>query len=383
MLGCRSEPESADAGAKAETDEPARVAETAPVAIPDTPVSGSLFGKEFRPDKFELWNDQLTLQQGEGVFPEAKVKLFLFLDRGQSLTRKAWNVAASDSGFSSRPHVHVDVKKEGANFPTNEMYMDGYTLQLSFSDAEAGLLKGRIYLALPDDARSVVSGTFLVEPPEPPTAPSVPPSDKDKPYVIGKIDFHVPGDGMLGTGYCGVTSSGECQSNGAGVGIDPNMDSGNVESTTFKPRITRLDFVEKQVARHRHVRLEPGTYVFYAKWKETYLSWRWQTIEAGSATTLDLTLNPQQSGMLEVHVGSEAADQPIYLFPLDEQAALPSGIDDTHVRNLKYSLGLKTDVIAGKATFETLGPGAYRVFCGDQTENAIVKQGETATVKFP
>ena len=76
-----------------------------PVAIPDTPVSGTLFGKEFRPDGFKLWNDQLTLQQGKGVFPDAKVKLFLFLDRGQSLTGKTWNVVASDSGFGSRPHV--------------------------------------------------------------------------------------------------------------------------------------------------------------------------------------------------------------------------------------------------------------------------------------
>ena len=211
----------------------------------------------------------------------------------------------------------------------------------------------------------------------------MPPSDKDKPYVIGKIDFRVPGDGMLGTGYCGITTAGEPQSNGTGVGIDPDFEGGYAESTSFKPRITRLDFVQKQVARHRHVRLEPGTYVFYAKWKETYLSWRWLTIDAGSAATLDLALNPQQSGMLEVHVGSEAADQSIYLLPLDEQAALPSGIDDTQARNLKYSLNLKAAVVAGKARFEALGPGGYRVFYGDQGQDTIVKQGETATVKFP
>ncbi len=65
-LGCRSESESerAGAGAKAKTDEPAPVAERTSVDIPDAPVSGSLFGKEFHPDEFELaWRGRLGFRR--------------------------------------------------------------------------------------------------------------------------------------------------------------------------------------------------------------------------------------------------------------------------------------------------------------------------------
>ena len=382
-LGCRSEsePQPADAGAKAKTDEPTRVAEETSVDIPDAPVSGSLFGKEFHPDEFELaWRGMLTLQQGEGVFPDAEVTLHLFLDSDASYTDTTWDVSSSDTGFGRRPHVRVSVKEEGANFPTSETYTEEYTLRLSFSETEDSLLAGRIYLELPDDSRSVFSGTFVVERPVDPSAPL---TDKDKPFVTGKINFRIAGKGMFGTGYCGITSAGEPQWNGTGFGIEPEFDEGSALCSFFKPRITRLEIIGKQVARHRHVRLEPGTYLFYAKWEDTYLSSRWLTIEAGSETTLDLTLNPQESGALEVTADSEAEDKSLRLLPLDEQAGLPPGIDDDQARSVGGFLGVTADIAQGKARFETLCPGAYRVFYGNENQDVVVKQGETATVEFP
>ena len=383
-LGCQSEPESepqpADEGAKANTDEPTRVAEKTSVDIPDAPVSGTLFGKEFRPDGFKLWKDQLTLRQGEGVFPEAKVTLHLFLDSDQSYTDTTWNVSSSDTGFGRRPHVHVSVKKDGANFSTTEMYMDKYTLRLSFSETKDALLEGRIHLELPDDSRSVFSGTFVVEPPVDYSAPL---TDKDKPFVIGKIDFRIAGKGMFGTGYCGITSAGEPQWNGTGFGIEPEFDQGSALCSFFKPRITRLEIIEKQVARHRHVRLEPGTYLFYVKWEDTYLASRWLTIEAGSETTLDLTVNPQESGTLDVTVDSEAEDKLLRLLPLDGQGGLPTAIDDDQAGRVAFSLGVTADIVAGKASFESLCPGAYRVFYGNENQDTVIQQGETAAVKFP
>jgi hypothetical protein len=382
-LGCRSEsePERAGAGAKAKTDVTAPVAEETSVDIPDAPVSGSLFGKEFHPDEFELaWRGMLTLQQGEGVFPDAEVTLHLFLDSDASYTDTTWDVSSSDTGFGRRPHVRVSVKEEGANHPTSETYTEEYTLRLSFSETEDSLLAGRIYLELPDDSRSVFSGTFVVAPPVDPSAPL---TDKDKPFVVGRIDFRIPGKGMLGTGYCGITSAGERQQNGAGFGIEPDYDGGSTWCDYFKPRITRLEIIEKQVARHRHVRLEPGTYLFYAKWEDTYLASRWLTIEAGSETTLDFTVNPQESGTLEVNVASEGEDKWLRLLPLDGQSGLPPGIDDDQAGTVGFFLGVTADIDQGKASFETLCPGAYRVFYGNENQDVVVKQGETATVKFP
>jgi len=380
-LGCGSESEPRGAGAKAKTDGPAPVAGETSIAIPDAPVSGTLFGKEFHPDQFELtWRGGLTLQQGEGVFPDAKVTLHLFQDKGKSYADTAWDVSSSDTGFGRKPHVRVSVKEDGANFPTSETYMDKYTLRLSFSEMENGLLAGRVYLELPDDSRSVLSGTFVVERPVDPSAPL---TDKDKPFVTGKINFRIVSKGMLGTGYCGITSAGEPQWNGAGFGIEPDYDGGSTWCDYFKPRITRLEIIEKQVARHRHVRLEPGTYLFYAKWEDTYLSSRWLTIEPGSETTLDLTVNPQESGALEVNVGSDVEDKWLRLLPLDEQAGLPPGIDDDQAGRVGVSLRVTTDIVQGKASFESLCPGAYRVFYGNENQDIVIKQGETATVKFP
>jgi hypothetical protein len=380
-LGCRSEsePPSTSAQPKARMNESAAVEEETSVVIPDTPVSGTLFGKEFLPDEFKLRKDQLTLQQGEGVFPDAKVTLFLFLESGQSLTDKTWNVSSSDTGFGGRPHIHVSVKKGEEEFPTTEMYMEEYTLRLSFSEAEDGLLAGRIYLELPDDSRSVFSGTFVVKPPVDYSAPL---TDEDRPFVAGKIDFRIVGEGMLGTGYCGINSAGEPQWNGAGFGIDPDTDEGAAWGTSFQPRVSGLQVIEIHVARHRHVRLEPGTYLFYAKWEDAYFASRWLTIEPGSETTLDLTLNPHESGKLDVTVGAEAEDKSLRLIPLDEQARLPSGMDDDQARTVAFFLGITSDIAQGKASFETLCPGPYRVFYGNDNQDVVVKQGETATVTF-
>ncbi len=302
-LGCRSEPE--DVTTKAKTDDAPRVAEKMPVAIPDAPVSGSLFGKKFAPDEFELWKGQLILRQGESVASETTVKLFLFTDSGQSFSGMTWDVSSTDSGFGGRPHVHVSSREDGAHASTSETYMDGYTLRLSFRETEDRLLEGRIYLELPDDSGSVISGTFVVEPPVDYSAPL---SDKDRPFVVGKIDFRIVGNGMFGTGYSGITSAGDPLWAGTGFGIDPDADCGAALGLFFKPRISRLEVIGKQVARHRHVRLAPGTYLFYAKWEDTFLSSRW---------------------------------------------------------------------------LATLCPGTYRIFCGNQDQDAVVRQGELTTVTFP
>ena len=123
--------------------------------------------------------------------------------------------------------------------------------------------------------------------------------------------------------------------------------------------------------------------MFYAKWVDTYLSSRWLTIEPGSETTLDLTVNPQESGTLEINVGSEAEDKWLRVLPLDEQPGLPPGIDDDQAGKVGFFLGVTADIDQGKADFETLCPGANRVFYGNENQDVIVKQGETATVKFP
>jgi hypothetical protein len=46
-------------------------------------------------------------------------------------------------------------------------------------------------------------------------------------------------------------------------------------------------------------------------------------------------------------------------------------------------LGISADIAQGKASFETLCPGPYRVFYGDDSRDVVVRQGERATAAFP
>ena len=76
--------------------------------------------------------------------------------------------------------------KDDQQQPATETITNGYALKLVFGQATNGRMPGKIYLCLPDAAKSFVAGTFDAEirkPPPPKSAPPRPPraEEADRP----------------------------------------------------------------------------------------------------------------------------------------------------------------------------------------------------------
>ena len=126
--------------------------------IPATPASGTIHGTAFTAGKATLQNGILTLSKtGEG-FGQEEILIFLFPKAGESSSGKKYIVPG---GQTMNPHVHVRYREgNGSNV---HMVMDGYAMRLEFGQANGSVLPGKIYLELPAEYRTTVSGTFQAQ----------------------------------------------------------------------------------------------------------------------------------------------------------------------------------------------------------------------------
>ncbi len=129
--------------------------------IPDGRVFGKLHNQRFVPDNFKLSGGNLTFQEGKDVFPPRKVSISMFLKDGEDLRGKTFRFPPSEE--FGQPFVRVTHEKKGSTFGESKTYMNKYAMVLSFGQSKNGQLPGKIYLCVPDDSKSVVAGSFLVE----------------------------------------------------------------------------------------------------------------------------------------------------------------------------------------------------------------------------
>jgi hypothetical protein len=128
------------------------------VQIPKRQAEGSIHGQPFTVQDAQLQNGILTIRQGEDFFADLELIIFLFLDEGEGLEKRSFDVRRED-GFGV-PHVHMKYKVEGQDLPETEIFMDSYAMRLQFASVKEGKLTGRIYLSLPDESKSYVAGYF-------------------------------------------------------------------------------------------------------------------------------------------------------------------------------------------------------------------------------
>ena len=162
LPGC-STPESLEAQSRAEVTPHAdsgalqatrRTAPDTPGSIPDRPASGKAHGMPFRLERAELQNNILTLHGEEN----RTFFVFLFLDDDESLVARRFAYKDAEIGD---PHIHMHYRStDGIEIDT---FMEDYTLELEFDRPYDGTLRGRIYLVLPDESGSFVSGRFEAE----------------------------------------------------------------------------------------------------------------------------------------------------------------------------------------------------------------------------
>jgi hypothetical protein len=125
----------------------------------------------------------LTLRQGKGGSPDLGLTLQLFAQQGEELAGKTIEIAPD----RPPPVPKLILRwKDDQDKAVNKTFNEGYALKVVFGEAANGRIAGKIYVALPDDAKSFVAGTFNAEikkaaPPKPKQPPKPKPAGNAPP----------------------------------------------------------------------------------------------------------------------------------------------------------------------------------------------------------
>lgn len=144
-------------------------------ALPETPAAGRIHGSGFHCERATLENGTFSLRQGPGWPPDLGVTILLPPRPNEEFAGKTFEVAPSQLP----PTVRVVLRwKDEQQQPAREDFPAGNAMKLAFGQAANGRLPGKIYLCLPDPAKSFVAGTFDAELRKP--RPSQPKGPKPK-----------------------------------------------------------------------------------------------------------------------------------------------------------------------------------------------------------
>jgi hypothetical protein len=145
--------------------------------FPEMAAAGSVHGSGFLCEKAIVRGGLLSLSQGKTWPWDLAVALNLFARQGEELSGKTVQI---DPVRINAPAI-VLRWKDARQQPATETTTGGYALRLVFGEATNGRMPGKIYICLPDAAKSVVAGTFDAEirkSPPPKNAPPSPPKPK-------------------------------------------------------------------------------------------------------------------------------------------------------------------------------------------------------------
>jgi DNA-directed RNA polymerase subunit RPC12/RpoP len=148
----------------------------------DAPAAGQLHGKGFYCERAIMQGGHLTLRQGSGQPADLGVTIQFFAQLGEELSGKTIEVSAD----RDPPQPIVVLRWKGDNDKAaTKRYPSGYALKAVFGVAENKRIPGAIYLALPDEDKSFVSGTFVAEIRKPPAPKTKTPKTPKAPKASG------------------------------------------------------------------------------------------------------------------------------------------------------------------------------------------------------
>jgi hypothetical protein len=125
--------------------------------FPEATAAGSIHGSGFVCERTTVQGGTLSLRQGQTWPPDLGITLLLNWRPGEELSGKTIEITPN---HPRRPRIVLRWKDEQQESAT-ETIRNGYALKLAFG------LPGRIYICLPDAARSFIAGTFEAEIREP------------------------------------------------------------------------------------------------------------------------------------------------------------------------------------------------------------------------
>ena len=148
------------------------------VSPPEMAAAGSLHGTGFYCEKATLQGGVLTLRQGKGSPPDLALSVHFFAQQGEELSGKTVEISSD----RQPPLPKVVLRWRGDDDKgVSRTYNGGYAMRVEFGDAANARIPGKIYIALPDDSKSFVGGTFVAEIRKPsPPKPKQPKAPKQK-----------------------------------------------------------------------------------------------------------------------------------------------------------------------------------------------------------
>ncbi len=132
---------------------------------PSKPATGWVMGADFKAEEatLESFNGALTLQQGKPFAPGASLVLQLgFQKTLASLEGKTITVNGKQPAGAGLIFARLNRTPEGEKLPKMQTFME-YTMKLEFGKGEGLKLPVKIYICLPDEAKSVIAGKFMLE----------------------------------------------------------------------------------------------------------------------------------------------------------------------------------------------------------------------------
>ena len=146
------------------------------VEFPENPVTGRIEAAGFGLERATIERGALNLRQGKAWPPDLGITIVFFSHTPEELGGKTIEVSADRT--PPLPRVTKRWKTGQGEVRTREFH-SGYALKAVFEKPKEGRLPGKIYLALPDEEKSFISGTFTAEirkpQPKKPPAPKPPP----------------------------------------------------------------------------------------------------------------------------------------------------------------------------------------------------------------
>ncbi len=138
--------------------------EVARIVKPDNPefmAQGVIHGMNFICDHAEYDSKKqiLSLRQGEGVFLNLGVSIFLVLGEGVLPENQVFDIKET-SRQETMPRIQLQWLFAGKNIPQMQSVSNGYIMKLDFEKRTENLLAGRIHLKLPDNYQTEIEGKF-------------------------------------------------------------------------------------------------------------------------------------------------------------------------------------------------------------------------------
>lgn len=134
--------------------------DVAAAKIPSGKANGAISGSPFVADRAYLQKlptgYALTVRQGMGFQAEREVLITLPLKPSENLDARTWKVGTSTTNINPR----VTKRWLAGGRQHTKVYTNGYAMTLEFGRSTIDGLPARIFVALPDEEKSVVGGSF-------------------------------------------------------------------------------------------------------------------------------------------------------------------------------------------------------------------------------